>query len=296
MNGCKLSAVHFLLTYACCAECDHCFVWGSPRGGGPITVEQINGFLDELARAPQVTGLCAEGGEPFLFQRELLHLVRRGTERGYRVGALTNAFWATSDDDALRALRPLADAGLRSLGISTDQWHTRFVPAERVERALGLCAELGIESSKMVTDITGVMFRGRAAARLTCCAPQTTPWPDLNRCEKESLAEPGRVHLDRYGGLHLCQGLLLADVRQGVAEAILRYDPTCHPIVRPLVEGGPARLARNAMALGFRPRAAYAGACHLCYEAREFLRTRWPQLLGPDEMYGGSLAPRNGCG
>jgi len=27
-------------------------------------------------------------------------------------------------------------------------------------------------------------------------------------------------------------------------------------------------------------------ACHLCYRAREFLRPHFPELLGPDEMYG----------
>ena len=26
----KLSGLHFLLTYRCVYECDHCFVWGSP--------------------------------------------------------------------------------------------------------------------------------------------------------------------------------------------------------------------------------------------------------------------------
>jgi len=27
----KLSSLHVLLTYQCNYECDHCFVWGSPR-------------------------------------------------------------------------------------------------------------------------------------------------------------------------------------------------------------------------------------------------------------------------
>jgi hypothetical protein len=31
---------------------------------------------------------------------------------------------------------------------------------------------------------------------------------------------------------------------------------------------------------------AYADACHFCYEARRALRTRFPEILTPDQMYG----------
>lgn len=31
---------------------------------------------------------------------------------------------------------------------------------------------------------------------------------------------------------------------------------------------------------------AYVDACHLCYLAREGLRSRFPEFLAPDEMYG----------
>ena len=33
----------------------------------------------------------------------------------------------------------------------------------------------------------------------------------------------------------------------------------------------------------------YADACHLCYETRRFLRTRFPESLTPDQMYGVDL-------
>ena len=37
----KLDGLHILLTYQCIYECDHCFVWGSPRQTGTLTLEQI---------------------------------------------------------------------------------------------------------------------------------------------------------------------------------------------------------------------------------------------------------------
>ena len=62
----SLKSVHFLITYKCSAECDHCFIWGSPRGDrGSMTTEQIDDFLAQITRAANITEVCAEGGEPF---------------------------------------------------------------------------------------------------------------------------------------------------------------------------------------------------------------------------------------
>ena len=69
-------------------------------------------------------------------------------------------------------------------------------------------------------------------------------------------------------------------------EAIASYDVGAHPIARTLLEGGPYALARFAATFGFEIAPEYVDACHLCYRAREFLRSHFPELLGPDEMYG----------
>ena len=37
---------------------------------------------------------------------------------------------------------------------------------------------------------------------------------------------------------------------------------------------------------GLQPREAYADACHLCDESRRHLRSRFPEVLTPDQMYG----------
>ena len=61
------------------------------------------------------------------------------------------------------------------------------------------------------------------------------------------------------------------------------YDPSTHPVIGPLVKGGPAELVR-----GLRPARedGYVDACHLCYEARRTLRERYPEALGPPTVYG----------
>ena len=47
----KLEGLHILLTYQCTSECDHCFVWGSPRQTGTLTFAQIEQILGQAKDA-----------------------------------------------------------------------------------------------------------------------------------------------------------------------------------------------------------------------------------------------------
>ena len=66
-------------------------------------------------------------------------------------------------------------------------------------------------------------------------------------------------------------------------EIVASYDPSTHPIIGPLLEGGPVALVER-----YDPphEKAYVDACHLCYLARDALRIHFPEFLAPDEMYG----------
>jgi hypothetical protein len=127
------------------------------------------------------------------------------------------------------------------------------------------------------------MYRGRAAKILTGKALQH-PWEEFTSCPHEDLEDPGRVHVDPCGNLHICQGISIGNLLTKPLEDICRdYDPAFHPIIRSLLEGGPVALARRE---GITPGATYADACHFCYELRLQLRERYPEILGPDQMYG----------
>jgi hypothetical protein len=61
------------------------------------------------------------------------------------------------------------------------------------------------------------------------------------------------------------------------------YDADSHPVIGPLLAGGPAELARR---YGLDHQPAYADACHLCYHSRKQLRARFSEALAPGQMYG----------
>lgn len=127
------------------------------------------------------------------------------------------------------------------------------------------------------------MYRGRASQTLANQAP-LAPWQGFDACPYESLSNPGRVHVDPLGNLHVCQGISIGNLfSTPLVEILANIQPDRHAILGPLLRGGPAELARS-----YAPpeRPGYADACHLCFETRSKLRDRFPDILLPDQMYG----------
>ena len=290
-----LRAVHLMLTYRCTLECDHCFVHAGPEAAGTMTLAVIRRVLEEARRVESVASVCFEGGEPLLFYATLLEGVRLARDAGFEVGVVTNAYPAISDDDADAWLRPLAAAGISRLSVSDDVFHheSSDSPAARAIRAaarVGLpCSRLTVEApraqeacgSQVVSG--GVMFRGRAAAKLTKELPRR-PLASLDRCPHEDLRSPSRVHIDPYGYVHLCQGLVVGTIAEhDLADLMRDYRAESHPVAGPLVDGGPARLARR---YGIDPEDGYVDECHCCYLVRRRLIHRFPDCLAPPQVYG----------
>ncbi|HYF93701.1 MAG TPA: radical SAM protein [Symbiobacteriaceae bacterium] len=279
----SLSGLHFLLTYRCTESCDHCFVFGSPRAHGNFNLPTLCRMLDEGERLGTVDSIYFEGGEPFLLYDLLVASVREARSRGWTVGVVTNAFWATSPEAAAEKLRPLAALGLSDLSISDDELHGNI---KRAATARAAARDLGIPADSLHVDAGtpgSVMYRGRAAEKLAGQAPGQH-WSTFTCCPHEQLHDPGRVHLDAGGWVHLCQGLAMGNCLQTpLADLVQAYDPQRHPIVAPILKGGPAELAR---VFGLPDQELYADACHLCYLVRSRLRGDFPLYLAPGHVYG----------
>lgn len=295
----KLTGLHILLTYQCTFECDHCFVWGSPWQQGTLSLPQIDEILKQAAAAGTVEWVYFEGGEPFLYYATLLQGVERAAAAGFKVGIVTNGYWALSPADARAWLRPFAGR-VQDLSISSDRFHYSAENEKQVGFTLEAAAALGIpvgtisiaQAGELLdwdgvgmlpAGESGVMFRGRAAEKL---AGRVThrPWTEFTACPHENLHEPGRVHLDPLGNLHICQGILMGNLfEQPLSVLCEAYDPEKHPVIGALLRGGPRALVE---AYDLPLAGEYADACHLCYRARQALRGQFPEVLGPAQVYG----------
>jgi MoaA/NifB/PqqE/SkfB family radical SAM enzyme len=286
-----LSGLHLLLTYECNYECDHCFVWGGPAQTGTMTIDTVDNILAQARELGSIEWIYFEGGEAFLYFETMIAGIRAAKESGFKVGIVSNSYWATTDADAMRWLRPLAGL-VDDLSISSDDYHGSNDGVNYPEIARRAAQELGIPVNFIsVADAEGsdaegesaVVFRGRAA-ELLASRVGTKPWEQFDTCPWEDLREPERIHVDPFGNLHICQGISIGNMfKRPLTEIMADYDADAHPIVGPLLAGGPAEIVRR---YGLSHEEGYADHCHLCYRSRCALRERFPEELTPDQMYG----------
>lgn len=285
-----LTGIHLLLTYACNFECDHCFLYCGPHAEGTFTLEQIRAVLDEARRTRSVNFVYFEGGEPFLYYPLMLEGIRMAGERGFQAGIVTNCYWATSVEDAREWLKPVLELGISDISLSEDYFH--YEEGKNPKFAREAADELEIPYSTISIEdprdedappAANIMLKGRAATTVAPDLPKK-PWQSYGKCEHEDFENQGRVHIDPFGFVHVCQGICIGNMfEKGLKEIFDEFDPRKHPICGPLLEGGPAKLAET---YGLPHREEYADECELCFDLRLKLRERFPDILCPDQMYG----------
>ena len=298
-----LEGIHFLLTYKCPYECDHCFLHCGPDAQGTFTLSRLRGIFKEIRRIESVSTVYFEGGEPFLFYPLMLAGLRMARRQGLAAGIVTNCYWSTTVEDATLWLKPLVSLGVTDLSVSDDAFHggagenspaklacaaaTRLrIPCDTISIAAPVACDCA--GSRKGEPVTGgrVKFRGRAAERLADGLPLRAA-SSLRTCPYEDLADPERVHIDCYGNVHLCQGLSMGNCFQTpLSDLVASYTAASHPICGPLLDGGPAQLA---MEYGVDSAEGYVDECHCCYSVRKKLMDRFPDYLTPRQVYGGEV-------
>ena len=298
-----LTQLHIILTYVCNKSCDHCFVYCSPEAdpAGTFTLDQLDQVIQEAKKIGTIELFYFEGGEPFLFYPILMEAIKLVKNEQFKAGIVTNGYWATSEENTRFFLKELKALNIDDLSVSDDCFHM-FTPSDHPRIIIEkIGAELGVpvnvltfyepdvipqDNTKIIKGepITGgnIRIRGRAAEKLT----KNMPLIDsklFNACGHEELVDPMRVHLDAYGYVHICQGISIGNMwEQPLSKIILNYKAQDHPIVAPLLKGGPLELA-NSYQIPFNE--GFIESCHMCYEVRKVLRSYHPELLQPIQVY-----------
>ena len=221
-----------------------------------------------------------------------------------------------------RRLRELRETGMRGLYISADPFHLASFPVTRYLRCYEVAVELLGEENVMAPKVAREQLRemqevGREPERLAefvrGSAPQMVGragevlarflparpieefgvdrlWqgePEGMSCAREFDPETmWEIHIDPYDNIQTCCGVIVGNGRRTpLAELMAAGFAEGNPIVAALCEEGPVGLLRMAEALGCE-RGEYVQKCHLCWEVRRSLRSHFPDVLGPDEIYG----------
>jgi organic radical activating enzyme len=296
-----LTGIHILLSYKCLYECDHCFVYSSPDAEGTFTYAQIRTVLDEASKIGTIKWIYFEGGEPFLYYPLLIEGIRIARQRGFKVGVVTNAYFATTVEDAERWLTPLRKMKVRDLSISDDVFHGNGSVDTPAKIAIRAAKKIGMKVSSICIDKPkvekgeqhrkkgepvvggGVMFKGRAVEKLSKDLPRVD-WKEFTECPYEDFVNPERVHVDAFGNVHLCQGISMGNMWDiPLSELVKSYNVDKHPIAEYINSGGPVQLTEH---YGVEHDESYVDVCHLCFDVRKKLIDKFPQYLSPKQVYG----------
>jgi organic radical activating enzyme len=137
-----LSNVGLMLTYRCTAACRHCLVEAGPHRKEEMRLDHALAWIEQarMYRDAHIEALALTGGEPFYNVENLAQISAHGRRLGFVVSVVTNAFWASTRDEALRALAQLP--AVQALTISTDVYHQEAIPFACVRNAVEAAREL----------------------------------------------------------------------------------------------------------------------------------------------------------
>lgn len=281
-----------LLTQRCNAACTHCATSCGPDKSAALSKAQIFRMMEEAAQVHDGHKLvfAISGGEPFLDFPLLVEVVEHGALLGGEVTCVTNGYWASSDEKARRMLARLKAAGLSRIAVSSSRFHQDFVKFARVQRALLLAQEAGIEAVLKYAKTRSDEARAAEAEGWAKGAgiSRSEPFPVLPYLregaalrESEYLSDPGlpeggcpipSVTVREDGTAYSCcapggfvEFLALGNaIEEGVAKVQRRF--LLNGRQRLLRERGPIHFARAIEAAGGRSllRDSYAGVCDLC--------------------------------
>ncbi len=294
-----LKQIHFLLTYTCNYECDHCFLYCSPNAEGTFTLDQIRNVLNDAKNIKTVEWIYFEGGEPFLYYPLMLKGLQLAKAMGFKTGIVTNNYWATTIEDAKLWLKPIIDSGIDDLSLSDDSFHHDDTEENPAKIATDAAKALGFSASTICIEKPsvqppsedkgapvvggGALFKGRAVEKLANGLPIKTV-DNFVECKHEELVTPERVHIDSFGNVQVCQGVSIGNMwQQPFSQIIKKYDATKHPICGPLSSGGPYKLAQI---YNVKLKDKFIDECHYCYTVRKELINRFPEFLSPLQVYG----------
>jgi Radical SAM superfamily/4Fe-4S single cluster domain/Iron-sulfur cluster-binding domain len=161
--------IHYLTvglcyTRTCPLKCADCIIESSPQVRGKMSKASAHRYLEPILQfSPEV---CFTGGEPMLYYSEVLELAQAARAMGLGTTMVTGAGWVSLEKPEIARERifRLAEAGMRLVCVSWDQYHEEFAPREKAQLVVDLALEAGMEVS-----VRGVI-------------PATADWRAQSRC------------------------------------------------------------------------------------------------------------------
>ena len=266
-----LSNVGLMLTYKCTVACPHCIVEAGPHRTEEMRLDEALSWIDQARsyRDGHIAALVLTGGEPFYNLDLLTRISAHARALGLVISVVTNAYWASSPDTALRTLSQVP--AVQAISFSTDVYHQQAIPFQYVKNAVEAARALRrvynvavctgntddpayrqtMEELKAMGEADNVRLAitlpvGRAQQHLRDLNYRTAPEPAVGACPVASSPV-----IFPNGNLVACIGplltlppthpLFLGNLRQESLSSILDR-AELNPILHTIRAWGPSRL------------------------------------------------------
>lgn len=124
-----------LTTNQCTATCGHCCMNSSAKRTERLDIGLMLETIEKFFHLYKIRVVVFAGGEPTLLKGNLLRAISKCRELGIVSRIVTNASWAINDAKAEAGFGALFRAGLTEVNISCDDYHSPFIPFDRVKTA-----------------------------------------------------------------------------------------------------------------------------------------------------------------
>ena len=138
----------------CNIRCEHCVADEDCAVGKKMDHDKARQIIIELAQAG-VGGISFSAGEPFLYFKKILDLVKLCKRIGIYTRIVTNSFWAKTPGTSDRLVSELKENGLCQLRLSYSRWHQKHIGRNNVLHAARSCEKIGLNYFiSFVTDFS----------------------------------------------------------------------------------------------------------------------------------------------
>ncbi len=288
----RFERLSLIYTQKCTAQCDICCLSCGPSQVKKMSLPDALSYVEQAADIPSISKVAISGGEPFIYYKEMLQIVEVARRHKLHSSCVTNGYWATSKDVALRKLSELQRAGLFFINVSADTYHLQYVPIKNVKHILAAADELGIDRSigcvvtkssqrlHQILELLGdaafyatlievpCLPVGRAAEKISSSDFFTEAGIPASPCD--TLND---LSIDPDGNAYPCcsQAGMTPPLRLGSAKeeplVVLARHFRGSMVCRLLAQHGPNWFVEpiKKAGLGHKLNPNYVGVCHLCH-------------------------------
>jgi organic radical activating enzyme len=138
----------------CNIKCEHCVAAEDDYKHKKMDLVRARGIIDEMAGA-NVKAISFTVGEPIIFLKDILSLIRLCNRYGIYSRVVSNGFWAKTPEQADNIVSDLKINGLSQLRLSFSRWHQAHVNQENILNAAESCQKFSLDYFiSFVTDFS----------------------------------------------------------------------------------------------------------------------------------------------